>query len=443
MHVRKGAGEARAGVDSLQESSFLSSAAALLTRRASLGILWLFVIAYAVRFAAVKLPATPAFNDFNHYYIGGLSLRLGANPYFVNFDTLAQKSGVELGGQDIENQPPTLLLCFKPLASLPPKTGYCLWIAASFASLAVAVWLMLKETSLDSRQALLFAGLFYLYPAVYEQFYFANMQVEIVLLLVLTIRYLGRDRDRTAALPLAFATALKAYPAIFGLYLVCRGRRRALVWMAIWGGIIGALTLWLFGPAAFSFLHTIGYTTSRGVLETPGYLSISSVVSRLFWRDGAVLSPFEDWVRRATVLLVELLVLGVTVSATLGPRADRGWRAFSLWVPAVIMLAPIGEPHYLVMLLIPFAAIADAAMRGEAASATICLAAASYLLTFSRYPLAMLAHFKLGSHTFFWVAGQFWVMSLVLLYVAVYRLSSDKRMTEPSISLTAGAAIRA
>lgn len=148
MHVRKGAGEARAGVDSLQESSFLSSAAALLTRRASLGILWLFVIAYAVRFAAVKLPATPAFNDFNHYYIGGLSLRLGANPYFVNFDTLAQKSGVELGGQDIENQPPTLLLCFKPLASLPPKTGYWLWIAASFASLAVAVWLMLKETSL-------------------------------------------------------------------------------------------------------------------------------------------------------------------------------------------------------------------------------------------------------------------------------------------------------
>jgi uncharacterized membrane protein len=335
------------------------------------------------------------------------------------------------------------LLCFEPLAGLSPRTGYWIWISASFASLALAVWLILKETCLDSRQALLFAGFFCLYPPVYEHFYFANMQIVIVLLLVVAIRYLARGNDRMAALPLAFATALKAYPAIFGLYLLCRGRRRALLWMALWVGSIGALTLWLFGPAAFSFTHTIGYTTSREMLETPGYLSISSVVSRLFWRDGAVLSPFEDRVRSATVLLVELLVLGLTIYRTLGSGTDRGWRGFSLWVPAMILLSPIGEPHYMVMLLIPFASIADAAARGDAPQGTIYMGTASYLAAFSRYALATLAHFNLGSRAFFRFAAQFWFVSLLLIYAAVYRLLRHQPAAETTLPMTAQPAMRA
>ena len=73
----------------------------------------------------------------------------------------------------------------------------------------------------------------------------------------------------------------------------------------------------------------------------------------------------------------------------------------------MILLSPIGEPHYLVLLMVPFASIADAAARGEAEPRVIYAAIASYLVAFSRYPLTLLHHFGLGSAAFFWIANQF------------------------------------
>jgi len=388
-----------------------------------LAVLWLLVLVYAVRFAVFKLQAPPRFSDFNHYYVSTLALRMGSNPYVTTFGALGRSLDLDLSDLTIENQPPTLLLCFEPLTRLNPYTAYWAWIGISLTFLIIAVYLLLRQTSLDTRQALLFGAFLFLYPPIYDHFYFANMQVAITLLLVITLCCLSRDADRWAGLPLALATALKAYPAILAVYLVCRCRWRTLLWMVIWGVIIGLLTLWGVGLVSFSFLDSFNFTTSRHFIGNPAFLSINSAVSRLFWREGVALTHSADIMRRVVIAVVELTVFALTVSATAGAGPDHGWRAFSLWVTAMILLSPIGEPHYLVMLIVPFASVADAAARGEADPRVIYAAIASYLVTFSRYPLTLMHHYHLGSAGFFWVANQFWFLAIVLAYLAAYWLA--------------------
>jgi glycosyl transferase family 87 len=426
---------------SQQKHSGLSRAISALTHTWILALLWLMVFLYAARFVLYKLPAPPHFTDFNHFYISALAFRSGANPYVTNLSALPPH-GLELSVVRIENQPPTLLLCFEPLTRLDPRTAYWIWVGISFASLVAALILLLKETALDRRQALLFGALLFSCPVIYEHFYFANMQITITLLMVVAIVCMARGADRWAGLPLAFAMALKAYPAFLGVYLICDRRWRALSWMAIWSASIGLITLWLVGFVSFSFLDTFSFTTARRFLQDPGFLSINAVVSRLFWHGSAPLNPSMDAMREAAVAAVELAVFAMTVWATANAAPDRNWRAFSLWVTAMILLSPVGEPQYLILLLVPFASVADAAARGEAGGRVIYGAVAGYLLTFSRYPLAVLRHFGLGSAALFWWADQFWFFALALAYVTLYWLVASRQSAqeETSFALTAAPA---
>jgi Glycosyltransferase family 87 len=246
-----------------------------LTRTWVLALLWLAVLVYASRFAIFKLPAPPNFTDFNHYYTATLALRRGSNPYLTSYGALGRSLGLELSGLDTENQPPTLFLCFAPLTRLGPYSAYWVWVAISLAALVIAVWVLVGETSLDTRQTLLFGALLFLYPPIYEHFYFANMQIAITLLIVVALHCMACGADRRAGLLLALATALKAYPALLAIYLACRGRWQALRWMTIWGGVIGLLTLWDVGSASFSFLKTFGYTTARHFIETPAFFRLT------------------------------------------------------------------------------------------------------------------------------------------------------------------------
>jgi hypothetical protein len=82
--------------------------------------------------------------------------------------------------------------------------------------------------------------------------------------------------------------------------------------------------------------------------------------------------------------------------------------------------------------VVPFAAIADAAARGEAEPRVIYAAIGSYLVTISRYPLTLLHHYDLGSATFFWVANQFWFFAIALAYLATYWLTTSARNSAQS-----------
>jgi hypothetical protein len=200
--------------------------------------------------------------------------------------------------------------------------------------------------------------------------------------------------------------------------------------MFIWGGTIGLLTLWKVGWPAFSFLTTFSFTTSRDFLENAGFVSLDAIMSRLFWVNHAALSPSVDLVRRVAIGAAEIALLCMTIAATARTADQRDLWALSLWIPAMILLSPVAEPQYLVMLMVPFAAIADGAARGAAEPRVIYAALGSYALAFARYPLTLLHHFTLGAPAFFRIADQFWSFTLILAYVGMYWL-----VTSPAHSM--------
>jgi hypothetical protein len=410
-----------------------------LTRPWVLGLLWLMVLAYAVRFVLFKLPAPPKLGDFGHFYTAALSLRLGSNPYTDKFDALAHSKGVDIGVNHISNQTPILLLCIEPLTRLGARTAYWIWIGISFASLVFALGLLLfTETSLALREMLLFTGLLFIYPPVYELFYFANTQCLILLLIVAAMYCLRRGWNCWAGLNLAMATALKAYPWTLALYLAGRRQWGALRWMIIGGAMLGALTIWSMGPAnVLSFVGTWGFTNHRQFLAHPDNLSINGFVSRLFWSQGGT-SPTRsiDTIRSVAVITVEVALFVLTVGASASVEPDRGWRALSLWMVAMILLAPTAHGHYLILLAVPFAAIADASRRGDVEPGVIYGAIASYLLAFSNYPLSLLQDYHWIGGASFRIASEYGFAAAILAYLTAYFFARAKPETATSSSAT-------
>lgn len=397
-------------------------------------LLWLMVLGYAIRFAIFKLPAPPNFSDFNHFYVAALTLRRGSNPYAVRFDSLAHTFGLDIGVNHLSNQPPTFLLCFEPLTRLRPFAAYWAWTGFSLLSLILALGLLLvSETSFNPPQILLFCALMFIYPPTYELFAFANTQNVIPLLIVLAMCCLRRGWNCGAGFSFALATTIKAYPWTLALYLVCERKWRALLWMVIGGAFIGAATMWSLGLGhCLSFFDTWNFTNGRMLLAHPDNLSINAFVSRLFWcREGALPAHRLEIMRVAAVAAVEFTVLVLTIAATAGPESARGWRSLSLWVVAMILLSPTAHGHYLVMLSVPFAAIAEAARQGDATPRVIYAAVASYLLAFSNYPLSILQHYHCLGGTLFDIATEYGFAAAAVAYLAAYWFARTTRETAP------------
>ncbi|HVA84536.1 MAG TPA: glycosyltransferase family 87 protein [Candidatus Binataceae bacterium] len=411
-------------------AGFLPRVTSVLMRPWVLALLWLMVLGYAVRFALFKLPAPPEFTDFNHFYVGALSLRLGSDPYTVKFDALAHSLGLDIGVNHISNQPPAFLLCFEPLTRLGPPAAYWTWTGISLISLVSALGLLLvSETSLAPKQMLLFCGLMFIYPPTYELLFFANTQNVVLLLIVVAMCCLRRGWNCGAGLSLAMAITLRAYPWPLAVYLVCRRQWRAVRWMVIGGALIGALTIWSIGPAHFlSFFDTWGFTTNRMFLAHPDDISLNAFVSRRFWPEGsASLSRNTETLRKAAVAAVELAVFVLTIAATIGFKPDRGWRSLSLWLVAMILLSPTAHGHYLVLLSVPFAAIAEAARQREVAPRVIYAAIISYLLAFSNYPLSFLRHYHWDSGALFHIATEYCFAAAAFAYLAAYWFADTRR----------------
>jgi hypothetical protein len=305
--------------------------------------------------------------------------------------------------------------------------------------------LLFAETSLAPREMLLFAGLIFIYPPVYELFYFANAQCVILLLIVAAMYFLGRGWNCGAGLSLAMATALKAYPWTLAIYLACRRQWSALRWMIIGGAFLGALIIWSMGPATvLSFVGTWTFTNRRLFLGHPDNISINGFVSRLFWpQRGASLTHGLDAIRNAAVMTVEVALFVLTATATDRAEPDRDWRALSLWMVAMILLAPTAHGHYLVLLAVPFAAIAEAARRGEAEPRVIYCAIASYLLAFANYPLSLLQHCDWIGVASFRIASEYGVAAATLAYLAAYFFASARPPAGRSPELTEAATSRA
>ena len=93
----------------------------------------------------------------------------------------------------------------------------------------------------------------------------------------------------------------------------------------------------------------------------------------------------------------------------------------------MVLLSPSSRFHYLIVLIVPFVLIVEAARYGETEPRVIYAAVASYLLTFSNYPLILLHLHLDGCAWFFRIADEFRFFSVALAYLAAYWFASVKQ----------------
>lgn len=347
--------------------------------------LWRFVGAFT------SIPLLVHRLDFANYYDSALALRSGIDPYTANLTAIGNKVGLETGALIHASETPFFLLCFEPLTRFPPATAFWIWTALNLAALAIAIYLLVRRPGLDASTAWLLGALILAFYPVGWNFFWAQSQVLAMALLVMAMRAMEDERDGAAGLIVALAGLLRAFPFLLLGYFALRRNWRALKF-AIVGAIAGGLiTLAVLGFAqSLSFLNGARYVADRDRMIFPFVISVAPFVSRMFWAlFGSGSGLAADWLRRAAIVAVDAIVLGMTVRATLVGvgRRDDNFRIYSLWIVASLLVSPIAWHHYLVLLVIPFVQIAIAASRDRASRRALWMAAASYTLATVSVPI--------------------------------------------------------
>ena len=328
---------------------------------AILAILWALAIAHVFRLAQeLQYKNFPC--DFCSYYSSDLALRAGLDPYTADLPAIERR--LDTSSRILHaTEPPTQLLLFEPFTYFSLRAGFWVWIALGALALAASLALLLGPRSgLNWQIAWMLAALAILYSPAAVPFISSQNKLFTLLILVLMMRCMEDGYNGIAGLLLAFAGLTRMFPFVLAGYLTdspslagdaLRCGRYAVVRRDLIAFIGAANSL--------SFLHS-AVATSSGTGTSDDNASPVTLVSRIFWHAGYSGTAFDS-MRTIAIVTSVVLMLTVTTLVTLKQRdaQDRDWRAFSLWIITSVMLFPSAKRYYLVMLLIPFAALAAAA----------------------------------------------------------------------------------
>jgi hypothetical protein len=410
--------------------------AAAMRQPAILTLVWICALLMLAG-TLTKMPGQWHRRDFSNYYESAWALRHGIDPYSTDLTPIGAQLDLETGGLLHASETPPFLLCFEPLTRLRPRVAFWIWTAINFSALAIAMYLLLaNRRGLSGRTAWLLAGLILMSAPVNLNFYWGQSQLIVVALMVGAMRAMERERDGTAGLLIAAAGLLRAYPLLLAGYFVARRKWRALAFAAA-GIAAGAfVTVAAVGlTQTLSFIYGALWLTDYSVVSRVDNLSLGPFVSRTFWAlTGTASGSSADWIRRASIAIADLVVLGMTIRATLADanRRDPDWRIYSLWIAASIMLSPVGWHHYLVLLAIPFVQLVASAADGRSSSRAVWMAALSYVLSavslrvFNRFLMPPPTEFQ---RIFPWLVRALEETSFIALltgYIAAYWFATDR-----------------
>ena len=409
------------------------SASSLINTLCRPPMLVLLSIACAFHLATLTVVAAGRMRrfDFSVFYASAVALRMGLNPYLIDLSRIGDPLGLEIRPLIHTTSTPTFLLCFEPLGYLPDTVAYWIWFAINAIALGVAIMLLLQDRigGLSRSQKWVLGIAMLLYAPLGDHIAFAQVQVLILLMLVLVMRWLASGRQIAAGLMLALAIMLRAFPIVLALYLLATRRWRALAAMTIGVVVIGIVTTAGLGLNVMrSFLDGARLTVSHHPVSLPINVALAAFVTRLFWYAFGVALPASlEFARRAVIVILELAIVGLGLRAALRAAGDSeaDLAAFGLWVVISAMLSPIAWIHYMVLFLIPFAQIAMAANRGACRPSTMWLFVASYFLIAISIGLRNPAG-NLGGEGWFLMVAECAFVSVLLVFAAAYRLVVER-----------------
>lgn len=359
------------------------------TRACFVIILWIAVLAAAVNLFS-QLPSTAAgYRDFAPYYVQSLATREGIDPYQGDFETVYTEAGRPLGDLDMGTNrlcdTPTWILLFEALTFLGPETAYWTWQALNILALAGALFMLLRELGLTGVHGWGVAALMALYPPISISISFGRGEMILLLLFVLALIAMKRQRDAAAGITLGVAGLLRAYPLGMLGYLIARRNWRACAYMVGACVLGGALTFAVLGTgriASFASMTTLlpgkpALGQPMGLLRHPSNLNLGWFVRFVIQHSiGA-----RPWAPGAG-LAVELIIVVVSFAATARLADDPYGCGFSLWIALATLLSPVAWQHFLACLVPVYVGIAAASQDGAVPRRVVYTASASYLVTF-------------------------------------------------------------
>ena len=180
--------------------------------------------------------------------------------------------------------------CFEPLTLFTPATAFWIWTSFNLVVLAIGIYLLLiRRPGLDANTAWLLGALILAFYPVGWNFFWAQTQVLVLVLMVSAMRAMEDEHDDAAGLFVALAGLLRAYPFLLLGYFALRRNWRALKF-AIAGAFVGALfpVLILGFARCFSFVHGAAWMSNHDRVDFPIRISVAPFVSRMYW---ALLGP--------------------------------------------------------------------------------------------------------------------------------------------------------
>ena len=349
------------------------------------GVACLFVLlVYVERVAADRVT-----HGFVSYYAAARLLvtgQLGPPVYDDNwFGTYVQQltqSGVL---EIFTPNPPTMALMAVPVAGMDYATARHVWLIASLASLAVAMFALMGYTS-STRSPLpaVAVAVLLLNPTVFANLRTGQGYIFVFALLAGAALSLERARDRLGGVFLGLALLLKSSGLALFVIVLARRRWRAIAMVLLIGAAGTSIVALMTDPHIWiAYLSAVPEFVARPAASTTAYQTTVGLFRRLCVADPTWNpSPAAECGPIAIVVPAVLLATALVITLLLAARAPS-----RLWLSAGVCLSeltlPVGaEPHF-VSLAIPLAFL----WTGSTSRAVLAIAAVLLVV-----PLEYTAH---------------------------------------------------
>ena len=328
-------------------------------------LLAVFAARFAIRYGLGE--AREEAIDFPSYYYGAkLAFEMDTSPYSNTAWNIVKEIYHE-GLLYPFLYPPPSLPFFQLFAMLEYETAKLVMMGLNHA-LAMVFVLLFFFIILDLKpyNLLPMAGVVYFYSFFPLVLTIYTGQVNLIILVSICLTWIGIKKQWKPiwiAIPLAFGIILKLYPILFFIILFLRRQYKAIIYTILILLVVSILVTpflphgiwqdWITNVASKGYLDEV-----RGVIPgRPGNQSINAFVVRLFMglnvRFDPLISP-PGWVVQVSPYLLSGIIGLLSLAATLLTMKDTQdglALQFSIWLLAMIMIAPISWDHHLVFVL--------------------------------------------------------------------------------------------
>jgi hypothetical protein len=235
--------------------------------------------------------------------------------------------------------PPPLAIALVPLTSMTQAVATIAWLIARVAMLAAACWALPVSPRV---RLFVFAVACGSYPVLFD-LNLGNVSIVVFALCAVAWRWIDTP---VGAVAHAALIALRFPFAVFGLLWLAQGRARMLAWTIAAGVVLIVIGLPVVGVSS--------YAEYVGILRT--LPDISTGPNNLSFKSTALAAGLPDAMVNLALPVGYVLGFAAIIFAARNRSASS---AFVVTAIATMLVAPFIHPHYLVLLLLPAALLAD------------------------------------------------------------------------------------